>query len=209
MPTRVDRAAATRERLLTVARAYFTERGFDGTSLRDVAMAANVAVGTVFVHFADKSDLLHAVLHDALEHTLDVATAPPPGPLLARLQFVADTVFDHYEADPALSRALLQQSLLATGPWAQKFAAQHARVHGVIVTLVEQARGTEVRDDVDAGLFGLAFLSFFQFALMSWVQQAHPAPRQWIARLLRQHLDGVAIAATGHKHVDATPRSTP
>jgi AcrR family transcriptional regulator len=208
VPSRIDRAAATRDRLLVAARERFTAHGFDGTSLRDVATAANVAVGTVFVHFADKADLLHAVLHDALERTLDVATAPPPGPLLARLQFVADTVFDHYEAEPALSRALLQQSMLATGPWAQKFAAQHARVHGVIVTLVEQARGTEIRHDVDAGVFALAFLSFFQFALLSWVQQVHPEPRRWIARLLRQHVDGVALSAPAIVHA-TTPRSTP
>lgn len=206
MATRLDRAAATRDRLLAAARTLFVERGFDDTSLRDVATAADVAVGTVFVHFVDKADLLHAVLHDGLEQTLDVACAPPPGPLLVRLQFIADTVFGHYEQQPALSRALLRQSMSATGPWAQKFAAQHGRVHGVVVALVEQARGSEVRDDVDAGLFGLAFLSFFQFALMSWVQQAHPAPRAWIARLLRQHIEGVAAAPT---FVDDVERTTP
>lgn len=205
---RLDKATATRERLLVAARALFAERGFDDTSLRDVAAAADVAVGTVFVHFVDKADLLHAALFDDLERTLDAALVVPPGPLLHRLQHVGDAVFDYYERSPSLSRTLLRQSLFSTGPWAQKFAAQLGRVHGAVVMLTREAQATgEVRGDVDVMMFAIAFLSFFQFALTSWVTQAHPAPRAWLARLLRQHTDGVRSAASFPP--DAThPRST-
>lgn len=192
-PRRADQAAATRARLLDAARTLFDRQGFDETSLRDVAAEAGVAVGTVFVHFADKAELLHAALFEDLEKTLDQSLAKiPRGPLAKRMGFVADAVFDYYERRPELSRTLLRESLFAGGEWAKRFQAQHARVHAAVAALVEEARSRgEVERRADGALVGLAFLSFFQFALMAWVQQAHPAPRAWLEKLLKQHLDGV------------------
>ena len=52
------RGRATRVRLLDAAEALFTQRGYDGTSMGDVAERAETAVGTLYHHFADKRALL-------------------------------------------------------------------------------------------------------------------------------------------------------
>jgi AcrR family transcriptional regulator len=52
------RGRATRARLLDAAEALFMQRGFDGTSMGDVAERAETAVGTLYHHFADKRALL-------------------------------------------------------------------------------------------------------------------------------------------------------
>ncbi|HEY1101666.1 MAG TPA: TetR/AcrR family transcriptional regulator [Myxococcota bacterium] len=210
---RVEQAAATRQRLLAAARVLFAARGFDDTNLRDVAAGAKVAVGTVFVHFADKSDLLHACLYDELERVLDATLATSTsGPLLDRIGVVGDAVFGFYEQNAALSKTLLRHSLLAQGPWAQKFAAQLGRAHGAVAGFVVEARAVgEVRHDVDVTMFALAFLSFFQFSLTSWVQGAHPNAHTWWKRLLVQHVDGVrptVTAATTATTTTTEPEST-
>jgi AcrR family transcriptional regulator len=56
--TRRERARATRLRITKAAYALFCERGYAGTTMADVAVAAGVAVQTVYFTFHTKSELL-------------------------------------------------------------------------------------------------------------------------------------------------------
>ncbi|WP_137812786.1 TetR/AcrR family transcriptional regulator [Gandjariella thermophila] len=60
-PRRRD-AAATREALLTAARELFATRGFDRTTVRDIAAAAGVNQALLFRYFGSKEELLGAAL---------------------------------------------------------------------------------------------------------------------------------------------------
>jgi AcrR family transcriptional regulator len=55
-----QRGDATRERLLDTALRLFRKRGFDGTTMRDIAGAARVAVGAAYYYFPSKEALVHA-----------------------------------------------------------------------------------------------------------------------------------------------------
>jgi AcrR family transcriptional regulator len=57
-PTRRARARATRLRIVKAAYTLFCQRGYAGTTMADVAKAAEVAVQTVYFTFHTKSDLL-------------------------------------------------------------------------------------------------------------------------------------------------------
>src|SRR5258708_39029779 len=48
------RKSASRARLLAAARRLFTKRGYHATRPQDIARAADVGHGTVYLHFADK-----------------------------------------------------------------------------------------------------------------------------------------------------------
>jgi len=52
----------TREALLAAARRVFANRGFEGTSIREIAEAAKVNKAMIYYHFKDKVDLYRAVL---------------------------------------------------------------------------------------------------------------------------------------------------
>jgi AcrR family transcriptional regulator len=54
---RARKKAQTREHVRTVAQRLFAERGFDTVTIADVARDADVAVQTVFNHFASKEEL--------------------------------------------------------------------------------------------------------------------------------------------------------
>ena len=51
---RARKKAQTREQILRVAQSLFAEHGFDAVTISDVANGADVAVQTVFNHFATK-----------------------------------------------------------------------------------------------------------------------------------------------------------
>ena len=57
---------AKRTAIMEVGERLFSERGYGGTSIADIAKAANVAVGSVYRLFPDKASLL-AALHQRME----------------------------------------------------------------------------------------------------------------------------------------------
>jgi AcrR family transcriptional regulator len=65
-PTRRDKAAATRERITVAATEVFTEEGYVGARMADVAARAGVAVQTVYFTFHTKSELLKACFDRAV-----------------------------------------------------------------------------------------------------------------------------------------------
>lgn len=76
-PGRREQAKADkRARILAAARALFEERGFQRTSMSEVARAADVAEGTVFQYAATKTDLLMMVV-DALWGAHEQAMTTP------------------------------------------------------------------------------------------------------------------------------------
>jgi AcrR family transcriptional regulator len=60
--SRTKRADARRDELLRFALRLFAERGFDGTTIADIAEATGTAHGLVYHYFSSKNDLLLAVL---------------------------------------------------------------------------------------------------------------------------------------------------
>ena len=77
-PTRADQlgrdqdhggqgGASTRERILDVALDLFTDQGFDGTSMREIAERLNITKPAIYYHFASKEEILmalHMRLHE-------------------------------------------------------------------------------------------------------------------------------------------------
>jgi len=62
----------TAERILDVAEALFAERGYDGTTLRDVATRAGLRIPSLYNHFASKESLYGAVLERGFGPVLEV-----------------------------------------------------------------------------------------------------------------------------------------
>jgi len=61
-PETASRGEAARTKLLAAAHRRFLQQGFHGTSMREIAQDAGVAVGGIYNHFSDKEDLFAAVL---------------------------------------------------------------------------------------------------------------------------------------------------
>jgi len=66
-----DKGRATRNRVLDAAAELVFEHGVAGTSLDDVRAAANVSKGQLYHYFADKDDLVHAVIDRTVQQVLD------------------------------------------------------------------------------------------------------------------------------------------
>ena len=101
-----------REQLIAIGRSLFAERGFEGTSVEEIAMRAGVSKPVVYEHFGGKEGL-YAVVIDRemtrLEHTITEALrtgrsrARVEQAVIALLTYVEDenpTVFKYWSATP-------------------------------------------------------------------------------------------------------------
>ena len=90
LPNRFERRRErTRQELLAAATRVLAEKGLHETKVTDIAAAADVGVGTFYLHFPDKETLFDAVVEDTvrrLKATVDAARASASG---AREQMLA------------------------------------------------------------------------------------------------------------------------
>jgi AcrR family transcriptional regulator len=106
-----------RLQILRVAMRLFSQRGFRGTTTKEIAQAAAVSEAMVFRHFATKEELYSAILdhkaclHDALDPRLIVADAIKRKDDAAVFEGLALDALDHHDCDPEFQRLLLHSAL--------------------------------------------------------------------------------------------------
>jgi AcrR family transcriptional regulator len=72
--------ASTREKILDVALELFTDQGFDGTSMREIAERLHITKPSIYYHFASKEDILmalHLRLHGFVKPAFARLTGQP------------------------------------------------------------------------------------------------------------------------------------
>ncbi|MFB9830855.1 TetR/AcrR family transcriptional regulator [Actinoallomurus acaciae] len=99
---RERKKAATRQKIADAALRLFLERGYDAVGIRDVAAEADVAVTTLFSHFASKEALVFEQDED-FEHRLTQAVTgrAPHEPLIPALRREIQALVRHCAVDSA------------------------------------------------------------------------------------------------------------
>ena len=106
-----------RLQILRVAMRLFSQRGFRGTTTKEIAMAAGVSEAMVFRHFATKKELYSAILdhkaclHDALDPLQIVADAIRRKDDHAVFEGIALDALNQHDCDPEFQRLLLHSAL--------------------------------------------------------------------------------------------------
>jgi AcrR family transcriptional regulator len=101
LPRRRDEARALfRNAILDAAESVFAQHGFHGARIQDIAAQARIAVGTVYNHFAQKDDVLSALLEERTEEMLARLRATDQAPtfeghLRARIASMLAYVEEH------------------------------------------------------------------------------------------------------------------
>jgi AcrR family transcriptional regulator len=100
-PRRGRPRGSTRERILDVALELFNERGYDGTSLRDISERLGVTKAALYYHFERKEDILlelhlrlHAIGRESLEQLADLSEAKQADAWPAVFDRFIDQVFN-------------------------------------------------------------------------------------------------------------------
>jgi AcrR family transcriptional regulator len=103
--------------ILQVAVSLFSQKGFGGTTTKEIAQAAGVSEAMVFRHFATKQELYTAILDhkacsgDSMNPEEMVAEALKQKDDRAVFERLAFGALKHHECDPEFQRLLLHSAL--------------------------------------------------------------------------------------------------
>ena len=189
--SRIGRPRGTSPRELElVALRLFTERGFEGTTVEEIAAEAGVSRRTFFRYFDSKNDVLWhafdqevAALHAALEATTDL-------PLLDGIRHAVVAVNQYTAEDvPELRQRM---HLISTVPALQASAAVHYDAwERAIITYAAQRLGTSP-DALLPLAIGRATLAVCRAAYECWVTQADSPLTLYLDAALRAMATGFA-----------------
>src|SRR3954465_7079067 len=86
----------------------FAERGYDETTLAEIAEAAGVSTRTVFAYFGSKEDLLFASVQTMCDTVVEAVTERPGGvdALTALRDFIVSSAHEKDELDQKLSELI-------------------------------------------------------------------------------------------------------
>ena len=103
----------TAQQILDAAEDLFAERGFAGTTLRDVATRVGIQIPSLYNHFENKEALYAAVLERGLEPVLGVLSnlVAESGQQRPDARPVVESIMALLDARPHLPRLLLHETL--------------------------------------------------------------------------------------------------
>ena len=104
MGVRMRDGQDTKDRIERAAIGLFCRQGYAGTSIRDIATAAQVSQGALYNHYVSKEDLAWSLFSRCwVELAIGLRERVRAAPTLrAKLQDVVAYVFDFYDKDPEL-----------------------------------------------------------------------------------------------------------
>jgi TetR/AcrR family transcriptional regulator len=114
----VEPSLSTREAILAEARRCFAEQGFDGTSLNDIAAGVGLRKPSLLHHFPSKEAIYREVFETALSDLivrLEAAGDRQDQEPWEKMEFVLDTAFDWFCANPEFVRMMRREALDGQG----------------------------------------------------------------------------------------------
>jgi AcrR family transcriptional regulator len=161
------------QRIRQAASELFVEKGYDDTTIREIAQRADVGFGTLFTYASDKRDLLFLIFNDELAATVEQATrdARKKEELPDQLVAFFRGFYRFFGARPALSRIVLREmTFYLSGKQAGIFQRSRRLLLERVTQLVAQAQADgRIRKDEDAELLGRALFSIYTAELRDWI----------------------------------------
>lgn len=180
--------------IMESARFLFDTKGFEKTTIRAVASHAEIALGTIYKHFKNKTSLLAAAFYDDLVRLFGEATNTIPNDVSIQEQFIHLAGFNYrfYTSRPKLSREYLSHIALADDEWLGKIEVFDKSYFNKVTELVcaAQQRG-EINVEKDCRFVAISFMADYFFALGDlFLRQKINNPEQMLS-FLRKMIDQI------------------
>ena len=181
-----------REQLLDIGRALFAEKGFDATSVEEIAQRAGVSKPVVYEHFGGKEGL-YAVVVDremsALLHTITGALTSTghPRELLERAAFA---LLDYVEQSSDGFRILVRDSPVAssTGSFASLISDAASQVEHIMVNQF-RSRGFDAKH---APMYAQMLVGMVALTGQWWLDARSPDKADVAAHLVNLAWNGLS-----------------
>ena len=188
--------AARRAQLIEVGRGVFAERGYEATSVEEIAARAKVSKPILYDHFGGKEGLYAVVVDREVEHILkSVAEAVSSGSPRARVEQAALAYLTYVQERPEGFAVLLRDSPNRSGQLPALMYDLADRVSDVFKLEFNEAG----YDSKSAPIYAHALVGMVAFVGQWWTDSRKPPPVETVA----SHI--AALAWAGLRHLPKQP----
>jgi len=188
--------AARRAQLIEVGRGVFAERGYEATSVEEIAARAKVSKPILYDHFGGKEGLYAVVVDREVEHILkSVAEAVSSGSPRARVEQAALAYLTYVQERPEGFAVLLRDSPNRSGQLPALMYDLADRVSDVFKLELNEAG----YDSKSAPIYAHALVGMVAFVGQWWTDSRKPPPVETVA----SHI--AALAWAGLRHLPKQP----
>ncbi len=185
------RSAERREQLISISRGLFAERGYDGTSIEEIASRAEVSKPVVYEHFGGKEGLYAVVVDREVRSLLSMMqaalTAGQPRMLLEQ---AAMALLDYIEQTPDGFRILVRDSPIGSA------SGSFVSIIGDIASRVEHILAAEFKsrgfDAKAAPMYAQMLVGMVGTTGQWWLDERKPSKEQVAAHLVNLAWHGLA-----------------
>ncbi|NHN55228.1 TetR/AcrR family transcriptional regulator [Calidifontibacter sp. DB0510] len=148
-----DDMLPARQRLLEAAQKSFADKGFHGTSTRDIASAAGLSPGGVYVHHRSKEDMLFELSlagHEQIVRLLEEAKADHPDDPRQQLHRMVHQLVLMHARDNSVARVVNYELAALNAPHREQIDALRHRIQELLREAIESGvtAGVFVVDEV-------------------------------------------------------------
>jgi AcrR family transcriptional regulator len=184
-------AAERREQLIEIARGLFAERGFDGTTIEEIAARAEVSKPVVYEHFGGKEGLFAVVVDREVRRLLSmIRDALTGGHPRALLEQAALALLDYIEQSSDGFRILVRDSPIgsASGSFISIISDIASRVEYILA-----AEFTSRGYDADtAAIYAQMLVGMVATTGQWWLDARKPSKEEVAAHLVNLAWHGLA-----------------
>ena len=179
MPRNASGTASTRravtdkrEAILKAATRVFAEKGFFNSKVADIAKAAGVADGTVYLYFKNKDDVLHSIFDRAMaefiadgRREIDALKTPQE-----KLRRIAELHLERLGTDREMA-IVFQVELRGSTKFMQEFSAAGFSEYLDIIrnTIAEGQRSGAFRNDIKPVVAAKIFYGAIDEMVTNWI----------------------------------------
>jgi len=176
---RRKRAPHKRERILKAAIKVFAKNGFYATRVSEIAKAASVADGTIYLYFKNKDDVLVTIFEEGIERLLTILreVAESDEPFENRIQRIIELQLGLMEEQRDLAEVItvnLRQSSRLLKQYATPLFMQYIDVIADVVR-AGQEEGT-FRKDLNPRVVARCLFGAIDAILLTWALGEGDAP---------------------------------
>ena len=190
-----------REQLLDVGRRLFAERGFEGTSIEEIAAKAGVSKPVVYEHFGGKEGLYAVVVDREVERLLAMATVLLDGAnTMPKFEGAAVRLLKYIEDNADGFRILVRDSPPGSGTGT--FGTLLSDIAGQVEYIVGDYLSARGQDRKLAPMYAQMLVGMVAFAGQWWLDARRPELEDVAAHLIN-------LAWNGLSRLDPEPRISP
>jgi AcrR family transcriptional regulator len=187
----------TRDAIMKAAVRLFSEKGFEKTSIEQLARAAGIGKGTIYSYFQTKTEIFHAFCEDELDfiHSELLTKTDPGAPLIEQLMILYMGEFSLISQNKEFGRLLMQQMVFPVESENLKARDIDDRWLALVFSIYRRAQErNELRRDIDLLYIAGHFYGLYIMAVSAWysgrIQTEEMAPG--IRLLFQQALEGLS-----------------